>query len=185
MPRRSERAKAIEFLQVAAIVEELFADEEIDDPDDLFDDDEYGLGVDVTSPAFLLHFVQSRRYFNVRRDVPKSSNWVENVLPQLDEGRFRAETRVSRQAFDFILSKIQDHPVFQNTNENLQQQLPVERQLHVALHRFGRYGNGVSQKDVANRFGIGEGTTEKVTRRVITSLLSLEKEYACWFSQDE
>jgi len=141
--------------------------------------------MDITTPAFLLQLLQTTRYFSPRIPVPKSVHWVNEVLPNLDDDRFKVETRVSRHAFNFILNQIKDHPVFQNKDKNHQQQIPIERQLHITLYRFGRYGNGVSKTDLANHFGLGEGTVEKVTRRVITAILSLEGQYVRWYSQDE
>jgi DDE superfamily endonuclease len=186
MPRTSIRAKLIQLLQGFAILEEIFPADDTEENDDIFDllEDEYARRFDFTSPASVIQLISSRRYLNVRAPVPKSRHWVNNVLNELDDERFKTETRVSRNAFDFILEKIKDHPIFHRSEKN-NQQLPVENQLHIALYRFGRYGNGASIRDIANHAGIGEGTVEKITRRIITALLSLEPQYLCWYSQGE
>lgn len=41
-----------------------------------------------------------------------------------------------------------------------------------ALQRFGRYGNSASKDRVAQWAGVGEGTVDKVTKRVIHAVLS-------------
>ncbi len=49
--------------------------------------------------------------------------------------------------------------------------MPVERQVLIALKRFGAYRNGMSLHDVAEWARIGYGTVDLITRRVIIAVL--------------
>jgi hypothetical protein len=106
--------------------------------------------------------------------------WLEEGLDSLDDKRYRHQFRISRGAFDFILDKIADNPIFSNNSPN--EQLPVKHQLHITLWRFGRFGNGASIIDVSKKFGVGEGTVQKATDRVVAAILALQGEYLSWYS---
>jgi hypothetical protein len=93
--------------------------------------------------------------------VIKSKEWWEKVLPSCDDKIFRNELRVTRTNFDFILGLIRNNKVFSV------KQLDVECQLAIALSRFGEYGSGSAWLKKASRFGVGEGTIQAVTTRVI------------------
>ena|SRR6266511_1050105 len=96
--------------------------------------------------------------------VPKQQTWLDEVLPEYDEGRFRQVTRVSRVQFDQLLHLIDQHPTFHTRPH----QIPVSVQLSIALYRFGVYGTGASIHKVARLFGKGDGETiPRVTRRFI------------------
>lgn len=96
--------------------------------------------------------------------VPKQHCWIDDVLPNYDEGRFRQVTRISHSDFDKILNLIQGHPVFHTKSL----QIPVSIQLAIAMYRFGIYGTGGSVHNVARLFGTGDGSTiVRSTRRVI------------------
>ena len=50
--------------------------------------------------------------------------------------------------------------------------MPVEEQVAIALYRFGHFGNGVALVQVVNWAGVGYGTVDDCTRRVVTALTS-------------
>ena len=68
---------------------------------------------------------------------------------------FRSELRVSPWTFDMLLAAISTDPIFMNNSPN--SQFPVERQLAIALYRFGHYGNAAGLQKVANWAGVGKG----------------------------
>ena len=82
-------------------------------------------------------------------------------MPNSSDRIFKNELRVTRNDFHFILSKMQASEVF------TRRQLDVEYQLAIALSRFGEYGSASSWMKKAARFGVGEGTIQVVTDRVI------------------
>jgi hypothetical protein len=102
-------------------------------------------------------------------NVPKQTQWLTDVLPAFDEGRFKEAIRLNHDEFVTVLKMIEKSKVF-FTNEL---QLPVSVQLAICLYRFGVYGPGASLQKVASTFGVGDGSTvTRVTRRVIEVKLS-------------
>ncbi|KAF8427067.1 hypothetical protein EV426DRAFT_529875, partial [Tirmania nivea] len=101
--------------------------------------------------------LMTHRYLELRENLPKSKEFGLNILPGLDEERFRQFLRVSLQGFNYIISKIQDHLVFKS-NRNFKQ-MELSFQLAVALHRFGsETSSGSICINTGQIFGIGEGT---------------------------
>ncbi|XP_049311304.1 uncharacterized protein LOC125778329 [Bactrocera dorsalis] len=116
--------------------------------------------------------------------IPKSSQWVNNVLPRFDSGRMRQMLRIEFFEFNYILSLIKQDPVFQN--KNFVSQLPIDLQLKITLFRLGSSGESASIRKIATLFGIGDGgTVTKVTERVITALINLKSTFLCWPSREE
>jgi predicted GTPase len=78
--------------------------------------------------------------------------------------------------FDRLVGEIEDHPVFNS------RQMPVRTQLLIVLQRFGSYGNGVSLEKVAQWGGVGEGTVDAFTRRIILAVLDsdMHNKYVRW-----
>lgn len=103
--------------------------------------------------------IRSCRYFVpfVYNSVPKSKGFLQIVVPNLDDDRFKSVFRVNRITFSKLLAFIKDHPVFEHKRRK--PQLRVDVQLLVALYRLGSYGEGSSILKVASLFGIGDGGT--------------------------
>ena len=70
----------------------------------------------------------NRQYLRSRAWLDKSQEFLYDIAPNLPDDRFRQFFRVSRDAFNFLLNLIQDHPVF------TAKQVPAHYQLSVALH---------------------------------------------------
>ena len=116
MPRFSERMHIIQELESIALFYELFKDsDEENESSEEDEEDNFGI-IDFSSPAELLAVISTTRYLKHRLPVPKSRNWLEDVLPFLDDNRFRQQMRVSRTTFEFILHTIQSHPIFSNNS---------------------------------------------------------------------
>ncbi|KAJ7645860.1 hypothetical protein B0H17DRAFT_1215838 [Mycena rosella] len=90
----------------------------------------------------------------------------KNEFPDI----FRTYLRIDPSCFDDLVAAIQDDKVFQNNSNN--PQLPVDQQVVIALYRFGHFGNAASNMKVALQFGIGYGTVNLVTTRVIKATCS-------------
>ena len=113
--------------------------------------------------------------------------FLKHVLGQLKVNRpdhFRAELRVSPLAFDRLVGAIANDPVFSNHSVS-SHQAPVSEQLAVALYRFGHNGNAASLQSVANWAGIGKGTVELYTHRVMAAFLKPEFMRDCVHWPDE
>lgn len=204
MPRYSKRKHFISCLEELALLDEVCPDGDTLSNDE-YDSDISEMSIDsssssgsdndisgteeeeqenhFTSPLFLLLHYDSKRYFDVKTSVPKSRHFIETILPRLSDERFKSEMRVSNDAFNYILEKIKGNRVF--TNKSINKQFPVRDQLSVALYRFGRYGNGASVRDVAAHFGLGEGTIDLFTNRVIKAIMDLAPRYLRWYTTTE
>ena len=122
----------------------------------------------------ILRTLRNTRYLLPRPRVPKHSNlhlvheYAQNVL---FHDRFKSMLRVSPYIYEVLINLISDHPVFRNNSHH--QQTPVSIQLAITLYRLGHYGNSASVHDVAQNFGLSEGTIENFTQRCFTALESL------------
>jgi len=100
-----------------------------------------------------------------------------------DPKRFRHNLRVSASTFDSLLEMIETHPVFLN-DANVSQG-PVNKQLAIAMFRFGHNGNAASVEAVAQWAGVSAGTVVNCTRRVMIAFLALHDSAIRWPSEDE
>jgi hypothetical protein len=201
MPHISKRRIFINRLEQLALLDEVCPENEdsSDSSDNTSEDDTSSTGTDSSntdadsssistdsssngsnSPLYLLSLFKSIRYISRRSCIPKSRHFMENILPMLTDERFKSEMRVSRNGFREILRNIRNHPVF--TNKSFNNQLSISNQLCIALYRFGRYGNGASMRDIANHFGLGEGTLDLCTNRIIKAIIELTPKYLRWYT---
>lgn len=121
--------------------------------------------------------------YSFRGSVPKNLNWYAEVLPNLDERRFKMLLRCTQSHINIILALIEDHPVFHGVNSD--KQFTVQFQLALVLYRLGSNGDGATLLKIASLFGIGDGgTIDKVTARVFESILCLEGEFIRWPSAE-
>ncbi|KAF8156700.1 hypothetical protein B0H34DRAFT_623992, partial [Crassisporium funariophilum] len=75
------------------------------------------------------------------------------------------------ETFDELLAKIDWLPMFMNASPN--EQLPVDKQLAIALFRFGHFGNSASVESVAQWAGCLAGMAVNATRRIMRAFLSM------------
>ena len=119
----------------------------------------------------------SCHYKTPRKRLPKQQEpFMKHLLVRLKDIRpdhFRNKLRVSPLTFDRLVEVIKDDPVFVSHLE-ISRQAPVQEQLAVALYRFGHNGNAASLQAIANWAGIGKGTVELHTHRVMTAILQPE-----------
>ncbi|KAF8573748.1 hypothetical protein K439DRAFT_1649937 [Ramaria rubella] len=111
--------------------------------------------LDTDSETFiflnLLAELHVPRYLQDRIHIPKNGVQLSLTLFRYKAEHpalFQSLLQVTSSTFDALLSKIQDHPVFQSNSEK--QQIPVIQQLAVA--------------------GLGYGTVDKYTRWVMTAV---------------
>lgn len=174
MPRISEKQLLLRNLEHVIALASL-EDPSTDSSDDsCVDTEEDALGE-------LYAVVSSQRYLKPRMLVPKCSRWLIEVLPELDDNRFRTFVRVNRGGFRDILREIENDPVFTNTSRH--SQTPVSVQLACALQRFGTYGNSSSFIQLGQRYAIADGSVKNFTNRVITALLNVKDRYIKWPTQ--
>jgi hypothetical protein len=101
----------------------------------------------------------------------------------MSDRKFKQKFRVTKELFEHILDRINNHAVFKNNSRNKQRSPRL--QLAVALHRLGVHGNGGSKGNVSEYFEVGDGTALLYTERVIEALLSLEDEVIVWPDANE
>lgn len=175
MPSQTERQEITEeTIGLISLIDTLQTEEALDNlledsSGDSDSDDELINGDLVEDLMDYLELIHSKRYLHEREPIEKSTNnfilhfyIYRNTQPQM----FRSAFRLNPDTFDALASVISYHPVFHNSSHN--SQLPVEWQLAIALFRFGHYGNAASISKTAVWFGVGYGTVDLCTRRVIT-----------------
>lgn len=130
-----------------------------------------------------LSIITSCRYGVPRLPIPKSTEWISMVLPNISEDRFKMMLRMERATFHALLSTIASNACF-NPAENRQH--PVAIQLAVVLYRLGASGDGASIGRIAALFGVGDGgTIDIMTRRIFRAILDLESEILHWPNRSE
>lgn len=172
--------------------DDTLADDELDTTDSS-DDDTEG---DVPPASFRtqvfneLKQMYSHRYEMPHTRIPKPEQpFMKHLLKTLKARRpdhFRTELRVSPLTFDRLVRVIENDLVFVHHSE-FSSKAPVEEQLAVALYRFGHNGNAASLQSIANWAGIGKGTVELYTRRVMAALLRPEfmRDSVHWPDEEE
>lgn len=121
----------------------------------------------------MLGNLYSQHYLSTRDRIEKDQAALHLLLHDWKHTRpeiFRSYLRVEPACFDALIETIREDPVFHNESNN--EQMPVEEQVAIALYRFAHYGNAASQMKVALWAGVGYGTVDLVTRRVMTACCS-------------
>ncbi|TEB26589.1 hypothetical protein FA13DRAFT_1582669, partial [Coprinellus micaceus] len=95
-----------------------------------------------------------------------------------DPYRFRRNLRVSPATFDGLLAQIENHPTFLSTG--IRPQMPVDKQLAIALKRFGNFGSNASVEAIVQWAGVSAGMVVAATRRVMEAILSLHDQHIHW-----
>ena len=126
---------------------------------------------------------ENTRYSTPRSCVPKSRDWLINVLPHVNELRSRSTIRMDWESFNALVPILEQSPHFHN--DSACPQTPVAIQALVAVNRLGKYGNAASHIDVAASFAISEGSAFNFTRRVVNALYDLRQDYIRWPDQEE
>ncbi|XP_021949503.1 protein ANTAGONIST OF LIKE HETEROCHROMATIN PROTEIN 1-like [Folsomia candida] len=125
----------------------------------------------------IIAVIQSQRCSVPRIRVPKSDEWYLSVLASYDDTRFKKYLRVTRFDFGRILEMIRCHSVFQEVTKK---QIPIEKQLAIALYKFGTNGTASGVGNVAALFGVGDGGTV-----MMSALLHLKNDWIKWPSQED
>ncbi|GJJ11590.1 hypothetical protein Clacol_005825 [Clathrus columnatus] len=119
----------------------------------------------------LLISLHETRYLRSRISIPKTDQLLDLILDEYKiwhPDLFRCYLHISPAAFDTLLSKLQNDEIFHNQSEN--NQIAVGRQIAVALYRLGHYGNAASMQKVTLWAGMGYGTVDLCTRRVLMAI---------------
>lgn len=145
--------------------------------------DGYEVNSQLDEPAELLLVVEASRYLYERQLYPKSQDFANNYFFAQPDESFQQLTRTSKHAFEFIRSELENHPISHNNNRN--PQTPVWLQLAITLDRLGNYGNEVSLGRTLKIWGVGKGTLDLYTSRVITALNDAAEKYIVWSNKRE
>ncbi|THV01308.1 hypothetical protein K435DRAFT_655724 [Dendrothele bispora CBS 962.96] len=192
MTRRTERQILSDELFKAIFIQLLVeTDEELLQLEDLLEDEEDGEEEEEELDDPLSHVLlealaelYSNRYTIERRSILKTSDNLDLLLHTYKVERpeiFRSFVRMSPEAFDALVSAIEDDEVFTRGD-----QTPVTHQLAVALYWLGHYGNAASTVKVALWAGIGYGTVRLFMKRVMEAVCreNFRKTVMAWPSDD-
>ncbi|KAG7375516.1 hypothetical protein PHYPSEUDO_000889, partial [Phytophthora pseudosyringae] len=177
MPKQSERQRFLQdVVDVLATALEEGDDDLLDDgpsEDGREDGNESNLHFSQVEDAFeLLQLVQSARYLAERVRLPQSTYFdADSFLSSTTDSVFRQSTTIDKDSFASIVDETQDDPVFHS--ESIYAQAPVWMQLAVALDRFGNNGTGASLGRSQRLWGVGKGTVDNYTDRVVQALVDL------------
>ncbi|KIJ49878.1 hypothetical protein M422DRAFT_246246, partial [Sphaerobolus stellatus SS14] len=114
--------------------------------------------------------LQEKRYPQECIAIRKSGDLIHLVLGEyktVQPELLRIFLRITPTTFDAIVDNLRDNAVFHNNSEN--KQLPVEIQVAVALYRIGHFGSAATIQKVGIWAGLGFGTVDLVTRRVMAA----------------
>ena len=117
----------------------------------------------------------SQRYLADCQPINKSGENLHLLLTDWKHTQpeiFCAHVHMTPKCFDLLLAALYTDPVFQR-NSNLPQ-MPLDKQLAIALYCFGHYGNAISTSMVGLWAGIGFGTVHLVTNQVLTAICHKE-----------
>jgi hypothetical protein len=141
------------------------AQEEEDDP----------FSVEVMFDAYLFavkHHLENNRYTFRPKTYQKYNNkQFEDDLETYDEAflndeEFLGKDRMSRESFELLVSKIEDHPVFKQKAIG-RKQLPVSHQLMYLLKYLGTGGDGASNPNLRSVFKKGRGSAKLYKDRCV------------------
>lgn len=188
MVRRTERQHATHTLLDAYLLELISGGlgaplEDSDDDDSDSDSDESDdPELDDLCTIYLeaLFGLHSSRYYEERRNIPKTRTNLRMLLGVYKEqfpDIFRTYLRIQPACFDRLVSLLETDPAFHSESNN--EQMPVEEQIAIALYRFEHYGNAASTKKVALWAGVGYGTVDLVTKRVMIAVCRPHFRKAC------
>jgi hypothetical protein len=98
---------------------------------------------------------------------------IEEKVSKYTEKEYLTLFRMTKTSFNTLLDLIGGHCIFRNSSTNCQRSAKV--QMWVGLSHLGVSGNG--QVFTSRLFSIGEGTVSLYTKRTVTAVLSLQREY--------
>ncbi|KAE8962198.1 hypothetical protein PR003_g30528 [Phytophthora rubi] len=153
---RSERAIALEWLEAAMVVNEVAG------------------GAEGDEEAMLHKAISNNRYLT-RGSVEKTGKWDKRRVERADSLRAKRDLRMHQETFVILLGRLRDHPVFHRT-PGKQEQAPAQLQLEVFLYSL----QPLTIHQVAQHFGIAEGSVCKYSSRAIEAILSLEDDFLSW-----
>ena len=113
--------------------------------------------------------VLSRRRRSASAAIPRSSDWWTSVVPRYTDAYFQRCFRVPRAVFNVIVSRARAHALFATTPTNATRMLPADLQVAIALWRQGR---AVAVRDVAQHFGVADGSVANATSRFVRFMLA-------------
>ena len=124
------------------------------------------------------HKLYENFYIEDQHKIPKTCENLDLLLTSYKThfpDIFPSYLRITPSCFDSHLESIQHHEIFQNNSNN--PQMPIERQLAIALYCFGHFGNGLSMLKVALWAGVGYGTVQGCTNHVMSACCD---KWFCW-----
>jgi hypothetical protein len=116
----------------------------------------------------------------------KSSNhWQDYFDDQLfNDNEFREHFRLSRNSFYQLYDFIKEHPIF-STQKKRRPQTPIVLQLLIFLYKLSSSGTGGKFNRIAKFFKVSYGNARYCFQRVLTAVLSLEKQVIWWPTREE
>lgn len=126
----------------------------------------------------------AKRYIS-RTYTPVESKWLNEVLPSCNESNFRFHTRMDRRSFGVVLNVLESQCAHVFENKSFNKQIPVAKQLHMALFTLGFYGNAASFMAGAHKYSFSVGMITNARDRVCSALFGIMHKYITWPDAEE
>ena len=127
----------------------------------------------------LIYVLRNTRYLKCRKTKKKKRARMNlQFINDIDSDHANTDLRMSRGTFKYLVSKIEDHPIFKTTNKK--QQCDVSFQLEVFLMYLCSAGDSGSYYRISQNYGIGEGTVYSYIRRCSEAVMSLQTQAIWW-----
>ena len=132
---------------------------------------------------YSLHLLQ-KQYLKPWTSVGQIDPWYNMLtLQELPESSFLQLFQMNFPFFLNLLQLIEPNPIFYNTSQNQQRELPIQHA--IAICRLGSNGNGSAVYWLKNLFQVGYGTINLYTCRVITAIYQFRSSMITWPTQAE
>ncbi|KAL1434676.1 hypothetical protein MTO96_011451 [Rhipicephalus appendiculatus] len=89
---------------------------------------------------------------------PRGQSWYETTVPHLPESEFRAQFRVTRRTFRYILSVCE---CMERQDTTMRRAVPLDKRVAVGLYRLA---SSAEERTIANAFGLGRSTVNTIFR---------------------
>jgi DDE superfamily endonuclease len=118
-------------------------------------------------------------------DLNPSPVHPNDTQPWLNEIEFINAYRMTRKAFQLLVSKIKDHPVFKRGKRGFAQ-VSVKHQLMTLLHYLSSPGSSASGNRTRNHFLMSYGSKDKYIQRCVKAIRGcLRDQYYTWPDANE
>jgi len=106
-----------------------------------------------------------QRDLKERSSLPRNTQWLSTVFPNLNDKAFRHHARMSRTGFMTLSTILENKCGDLFTNNSNCKQEPVSTQLAISMLRFGSSGNSSGFEAAISKFGFSVGMVQNADQK--------------------